>query len=464
MNQYQVHGKKILSDTYFWICLLLIAIYTIIFTFFSIEKHQAYHSGIDLAVYEHVLWSTINQGTFFSSTLEGVNTFGVHFSPILFALIPVYILHPATETLLVLQTLLLGGAALPLFFIARHFIDDKAGVIVAFSYLMYPALHGVNLTDFHVICFAPLFFFSAFYFLKTENFRLFFLFVLLLACTREDLIPISVMLCVYGAWQAKQSSRDYKTYLIIAGILAAWFLIVIGVIMPALIPAGSSAGGHIFQYQKMMEGFGHYQINRLTHAALLLTPILLLPLLSPDILFIGLPGFLEIFLSPSPYYYSIEYQYSALIIPCLFIATVKTLSTIRNFDQHHISCLYKPILCCLLISGFFCMLLFSPSPLRSGPFSKSYDPTITEHNLAMDEILESIPPDVAIGSQEDILPHISRRPNLYQGFNEKADYIIADNQTKFIDIFHKSANSLASWDIIYSKSGITIFKKPARHP
>src|SRR5436309_8873018 len=41
--------------------------------------------------------------------------------PILFALLPFYALHPAASTLLVLQCLLLGGAAIPLYrFAARR--------------------------------------------------------------------------------------------------------------------------------------------------------------------------------------------------------------------------------------------------------------------------------------------------------------------------------------------------------
>lgn len=461
MNHYYSRIREVCSDRYLVLTLLAAGLYAVIFSLFSIEKHISYHSGLDLAIYEQLLWTTIHHGTLFYNTLEGMESFGVHFSPVLFTLLPAYYLVPQTVTLLVIQSLLLGVAAVPLYYLGRLLLNERAGFIIALSYLMYPALQGVNLTDFHIICFAPVFFFSAFYFIHRHNFRYFLLFAILLICVREDLIPVVALLSLYAAWFMRKNQRDFKPYIILATAAALWFLMVMLAIMPSFLPA-SHAGEitHLSRYQGTIEGLSQNQSYRLTHVFLLFGPLLLLPLAAPGVLLTGLSAFLEIFLSPNPFYYSIEYQYSALIIPSIFAATVITLAKVKNSPNKNVSKKFNHLVLALLVTGVLFMLLFSPSPIRSGPFADPYNPTITSHHQILDKILSGVPAGSAIGTQDDLLPHLSKRDHLYRGFDENADFIIADNQTKFIDIFSTTAEKLGEWPVIYSNGGVTVFQHP----
>lgn len=449
------------SDLYLILTIFAALFYTRIFTSFSIEKHASYHSGLDLAIYEQLLWTTVQHGTFFYNTLEGMESFGVHFSPILFTLVPLYAIVPDTQTLFFIQTLLLASASVPLYLIGRHYLGESAGFIVALCYLMYPALHGVNLTDFHIICFAPVFFFSAFYGFVKKNVRLFMLFTILLMMVREDLIPVASLLSLYACWQTKKEGDDYRPYLLLAISGVIWFGIVMFVLMPSFIPTSHAEQiVHLSRYQGTIEGLGQNQEYRITHILLLFGPLLFLPIFSPGTLLTGISAFLEIFISPNPFYYSIEYQYSALIIPSIFTALVVSIAKMEDSSTLLLLKIRPLIIPTLLIIGIISMLLVSPSPIRSGPFKDPYQSDITEHHQIINSILESIPPESAIGTQDDLLPHLSRRNNLYRGYHDQADYIIAYNQTKFVSIFSDSADQLSTWPVVFFEYGITIFKNP----
>ncbi len=68
---------------------------------------------------------------------------------------PLYLIYPHAETLLLLQALWLGSGIFPLYRLARHYGCDAVGaVILAACYAMYPALHGINLFDFHSLALA----------------------------------------------------------------------------------------------------------------------------------------------------------------------------------------------------------------------------------------------------------------------------------------------------------------------
>ena len=73
---------------------LLIAVYTIVFSYFTILKYCAFRSyAWDLGINNQALWTTLNQGKLLYYTPElyfnpSGAFFGLHFSPILFLILP----------------------------------------------------------------------------------------------------------------------------------------------------------------------------------------------------------------------------------------------------------------------------------------------------------------------------------------------------------------------------------------
>ena len=158
------------------IALLLIVAYTVFFSGYTIFMHYAFKTyAWDLGIFTQSMWSTINLGRPFYYTIEAaanpsMNFMGAHFSPVLLLVVPIYALYQSPLTLLVLQSFVIGLAALPLYWIAERKLQSKLwGLTFAVAFLLHPALHGMNCFDFHVEAFIPLFFFLAFHYLDTKQ-------------------------------------------------------------------------------------------------------------------------------------------------------------------------------------------------------------------------------------------------------------------------------------------------------
>ncbi|PKN48661.1 MAG: hypothetical protein CVU63_04390, partial [Deltaproteobacteria bacterium HGW-Deltaproteobacteria-20] len=88
----------------------------------------------------------------------------------IYVLLPIYALYPRAETLLVLQSTLIGLAAIPLYLtVARHTPRILAAA-VALCYLLFPSLHGANLFDFHMQPVAIFFVLWVIYFLDSRRY------------------------------------------------------------------------------------------------------------------------------------------------------------------------------------------------------------------------------------------------------------------------------------------------------
>ncbi|MBI2865709.1 MAG: DUF2079 domain-containing protein [Chloroflexi bacterium] len=141
-------------------CLVALAIFVVAYVVaYSSKSIAAYTTGntlFDLATFEQGFWNA-TKGTLFFYSLEGeMSRLGRHFSPIFIPLVPLYALHRDPATLLVLQTLALGLAAVPLYLFARlRLASPVAALAVSALYLASPATHDVNIVnEFHEI--APL--------------------------------------------------------------------------------------------------------------------------------------------------------------------------------------------------------------------------------------------------------------------------------------------------------------------
>jgi uncharacterized membrane protein len=202
-------NKKLLRrDTSEIVVYLSVIGYTLVFSYFTILKFNAFHAyAWDLGIFNQSLWTTLHSGKFFFSTVEqfivpsGV-FFGTHFSPILYAVLPFYALTSTPQALLVIQSFILALGAVPLYFFAKNSLNNRVlAVVFSLAYLFYPPLQGANWFDFHVQAFLPLFFFCTMYFLVRERWPGYFLFVFLSLTVAEN-VPITVVFIgLYGFWR-----------------------------------------------------------------------------------------------------------------------------------------------------------------------------------------------------------------------------------------------------------------------
>ena len=97
------------------------------------------------------------------TTLEPVTTvernmtlshFAVHFSPILYLLLPIYYVFPSNITLQIAQVVLLMSGIIPLWLLMRKYnLNSTVKLFLAIAYCAYPAISYGCIYDFHENCF-----------------------------------------------------------------------------------------------------------------------------------------------------------------------------------------------------------------------------------------------------------------------------------------------------------------------
>ena len=148
----------------------------------------------------------------------GGNYLGIHTSLVLLLVAPIYALAPSTETLLVLQAMALGMAALPLFLLSRRILHNNwQGLLVAMLWLTHPAVAGANFYDFHPIAFSPLFLFTAVYFWWLQRWAPFWISIALLLSVKEEL---SIIVVLFGIVTLMSGNRRRGLQIVAVGAAA----------------------------------------------------------------------------------------------------------------------------------------------------------------------------------------------------------------------------------------------------
>lgn len=509
--------SKLKQHPFLFLCACIL-IYTIVFSYISILRHNAFEStGWDLGIYEQIIWSTTNTGRILWYTMEiyfnpSCSFFGVHFSPILFLVVPIYAIYQSTETLLILQALILALAAIPLYKLALHKNKSvKQALTFSLIYLAYPPIDSMILFDFHVQAFLPLFFFSAFYYFKKERWAKYFVFTVL-ALMVDEIVPLIVVFFgFYGLWINRKrifhvpdsfnlrrlsanKSVAYSIATIVLGV--AWFVMARNV-TSAVNPTAPSNPNWSSIGNPTQDPSG-FLINLLTNPVKtvetivtpvgpkatylfgLFSPLVFLSFLSPPSLLIGAPWFLIAFLSNyAPYYSALGYQYAAFVAPFIFISaiySVKRLEGIKNYLAY--SRRFKSVSSKIIKFQYMkAMLIIYLVFVIAFPYIVVLNIhvsllAVTKHDEALEVFVSLIPSNASILTQNNLLPHVSRRLYVYAPLptatgsfpaNVTFEYIFADTTSTW---YTPSLNSIisnvtkgGSFGIQYAHNGILLLKK-----
>lgn len=453
-----------------WV-LLAVFVYTVVFSVYSVLRYYDFRTlYFDLGIHTYSMERILHgqegiETLIFPSTPGHVG----HLSPILAPVLALYALVPVPETLLVLQSALLGIAALPLYDLALKVLGrpDRAGAF-AFVYLLYPAIHGANRYDFHIEVFIPLFGFVLLLALVRKQYRLFLVASLLVLSTHEF---VSILFLWSGAllllyhWRTRREMFDDlvpKRYSETVFLLGAVFLVLAEISNRVLTPShgsifdwlGVSAIGSGGPGTPLFSGLLTADPLRVVYWLLLLAPLLFLPLWEwrlalPVVPWIGITA-----LSSNPAFYSIYFQYAAFVIPPLFFAAIWALRRPARFrflrpDRRAVVLLVGTT---VVLSSVTSVL--SPTNFFDGilvpPNNPPYPPAVTVHDQATARLLGLIPPQAAVLAQNELFTQVSDRRVASIFWNDSAsssppDYIAVDlARVWYWDVVPPSTRSLSS--------------------
>ncbi len=421
-------------------------VYALLFSFLSLRLHHTFHTGNDLAVFSQVVWSTTRGHPFETSLVaEATNFLGQHFSPILALFTPLYAIRPDARILLVSQTIIVALGALPLYaYAARKLSGPRWGLGIAIAYLLFPAVHFVTLDEFHPISFAiPLLGFAA-YSLLIRRYRAFFLVFAVAMLVKEETALILAGMGLFIFFVQRRFRLGIVTTALGVGLA--------GLLLYVVIPGLARPGyGYVFthRYDYLGENVTDIVFHLVTRPQMVLPYLLiwpkalfliqlfgalsLLPLLAPGTLLMALPTFVYLLLSDYPFQYSIQHQYTAPLIPILFLATIDGLHRLHRWGQGHGHDWRVPGMGMLLGSALIAFALWSPAPL-GGAFDPS-DYAITPHVETGYRLLAQIPAQASVASDWKFYPHLSNRPVLGDLLNPRVspvDFVLVDQPPGYV--------------------------------
>lgn len=338
------------KDKFFPWFLFLTTFYIALFSFLSIFRLYSFGSHYyDLGIMHQVVFNTF-KGDFLEFTnphkivsisqfyklnlrdLEQLNTlrFAIHFDPILALLSLFYFVWEGPETLLVLQSLIIGLGALFVYKIARLVLKSKfLSFLFGVLYLFYYPLHFINLFDFHAVSLSPTLLLAGVYFLLKENFRLNYkalIFLFLATLTKENVILVIFLIFIWVYLKSKN-----HVYLILSFLSFVYFIAVVKFLMPYF-AGGSFFGGkyYSFSLQENLQRF--FSKATFEYLKNLTSPLLFLPFFSPFNLLPALSEILKNTLSSNTNMRSLYFHYSSALLSFLFISSIFAVSKIKSVN------------------------------------------------------------------------------------------------------------------------------------
>jgi uncharacterized membrane protein len=222
----------------------ILTVYTGLMIFLSIRNHEFYQTfGWDLGFFDQLMWQASRGNLNFVSTIGNINLLGDHFQPVLYLLAPLYWIWSDVRALLIVQALLVTGAAIPLYFLARKELQNEfLSFSIVISYLMFSGTQFTITNEFHQSAFIPLLLSLGFYWMETgKTIKSLAVFISLLLVKEEAgllLIALGIMYSI-KFWKGPALQRKAGPLLILAGAIGFFLLVRI------VIPAVSSQGRYI---------------------------------------------------------------------------------------------------------------------------------------------------------------------------------------------------------------------------
>lgn len=420
----------------------MIVLAALVFSTYSLLRHASLQSSTyDLGIQDQVVWNTA-QGRPFASSIEVRFYLADHLSLILGLFAPLYRLWPDVRLLLGLQACSLALGAYPVYRLARRAVPGRSVLIFPLLYLLYPALGFIVRFDFHAEAFTTPFLLFALWLWEEARYGPASLALLLALSCREE---VGLAIALWAGVEAfRARGRKRRLALCWAAIGTSWTILGMGLVMPHLRGApsdtfvacfghlGPSYGAALLRFlrhpmavlSESWRGIGPYKATFLPR---LLLPLAFLPLLSPLFLLPLLPSLFSSFFSRCLPHSTIYYQYTAPMIPFLFLGGIRgfawAVPRVKRGNR---------ILGLLLLAGTAAALAWDfPwwKPVDGPGLYPVGRPGRAQNLAAFREAAALIPADAALAADNCLGPHFAHRERFYlfpYGESWRADFVLVD--------------------------------------
>ncbi len=440
LNFFNKHNIQIL------LCFFIL-VYIVYFSYFSILRYKTlYASYYDLGIMNQTVYNTYraivekNPSKILEmtdpTTGNQIKRMAIHNDLLLAPLALFYFIHAGPETLLVLQTGILGLGALAVFKIAKKIfgrasLANLLSFIFSLAYLIYPPMQRSNIFDFHAVVLATSLLLWMVYFWMEKKYVVSFLILVLSLISKEQVGLSTFLFGLYALFNAKDKKNTiYSVSVIVLSIIwvAVSFLIIIPYFRGSAHFAVSRYGDFGDSPIRILIGIlkNPYSVQKyifhtdtFRYFLFLLGPLGFLSFLSPIQLFIAFFEFVINLLSNSWGMRSIIYHYTAVIQPFVFLSAMYGVRKISNFKFQIFNYLPLFILICSLIFAYFKGPLPFMREQEIHPFK--YPQSATKEITLWAKTLKN--ESLKISATGQVVPLFSSRQYLYL-FSD--NYVLAD--------------------------------------
>jgi len=480
------------------IVVLAIVRHAIFFSNITIKNHfNLQTAGFDLGIENNLVWNAAHwNGPLFKTSVQmGGPTgthIGLHQTYISYLIGVPYRLLPRPETLLVLQSILIGAAAFPLFVYARRHLGAWTACLLALLCLFYAPLHGSNLYDFHYLPFAPFFLWTTLALLDARRDRWAAVAVALTLANREDM---SALLVVVGLFLLLTGERP-RAGLVVAAVGALYFVVVKFIVMPRFL---GGATAYVHQYKDLLPPGQHgfagvletvagnpgYTATTVLHRDKLLyllqimAPLAFFPWRRPIGLLCSVPGFFFTMLATQyPWLTRLGFQYTAYWTSFLFLALVANLRWLNRREaaapdpaaaaeaRGSRRAWKVAMAAATLVTCYQLGPIFQAHTTMAGflPLRADINTSDRLRHANLYALIDQIPPDASVAASEMLVSHVSSRKHaytLFQGFYD-ADYILARSPPDARDVDNLiAALRTGAYGVVAEKGIFVLFRRGA---
>ncbi|WP_022917604.1 DUF2079 domain-containing protein [Ruania albidiflava] len=401
------------------------ALVTALYTVFSLRQwHRFEVPSWDLGIFTQVLrrYSEL-QAPVVTIKGEGFMILGDHFHPLLAVLAPVYRLFPSGLTLLVVQDVLVGISVVIVTACAARHLSTVTGAGIGLAYGLSWGLQSAVAAQFHEVALAVPLLAACCAALVRHDHRAAALWVAPTVLVKETMgltvAAVGVVLLVRG-------SRRLGGSLVAGGLVAFW--LTTNVILPALNPDGVWAYADDSILAVLLSDPGQ-AVNVLLAGAgaklLLVLAVLaitgFLALRSP-IELITVPTFAWRLTSDVPYHWSLQWHYSAVLMPVVFLALVDALRLLPVLRARSRWVAAGLVATSLAVSTHF--------PLADLAEARSYRPSAQDGGAHA--ALALVPEGGVVATDITLMAYLAPRAQVYWVGNEGnpvPDYVVVNRHS-----------------------------------
>ncbi len=422
-----------------WKEILLVAIpilgFIVNYSLIAIVNLYRFMDNWDLGTFTQAFWSglrgepfLISDQIFFFKGFPQVkygSFLAIHFSPIMYAFIPLFSLNPGPEILLVMQATWMGLGGIPVYLIGKKHLGRWLGYAFLLSYLLNPITAVITLHSFHIeSLLVPIFLLSFYlllegklapYFLTLEvgtfiieygpiiaaAFNVLYVIYNRRRISRLDLLKIGIftvllLIYIYAAEKIRIAFGLDPQGAIVTISGQAWR--VLGATSPLQVPL-AILSNPLRAFEALT-----YDLNaKLDWFLRIVIPVMGLPILFPEGWITALPWLtISLFSNHPPYYYPFNFKYSFLyffVYPSAIMGLKRLIKNVRRVKFNYKALILLTI---LVTTAYSYSSILQRSPELP-----------TDHALIKHQLMELIPKNTSIMLTSDVYPYFARNREVY---------------------------------------------------